>query len=680
MLQAGTSYPLGATFDGDGVNFALFSENAAQVELCLFDRTGKVEISRLLMPNCTHGIWHGYLPEAQPGLIYGYRVHGEYAPQRGHRFNPHKILLDPYARAVHGRFENHDTCLGYKPQDPSLPDAMDNTLHAQKAVVVAEQYDWGDDTRLKTPWSQTVIYEAHVRGLTQRHPDIPAEIRGTYAAVAHPVMLAHYQKLGISAIELLPVHLHADEPRLQQLGLENYWAYNTLGFFAPEPTYWSESNGTTPLSEFRDMVKALHAAGIEVILDVVFNHTAEGDELGPTLSLRGIDNASYYVLSAQHPDKYENWTGCGNVLNISHPRVLQMVMDSLRYWVSECHVDGFRFDLAPILGRLEGRYTAYAPFFAALAQDPLLSGVKLIAEPWDIGPGGYQVGHFPLSWVEWNDQYRDTMRRFWLHDGVSRALFARRFAASSDLFYRPRRAPESSINFITAHDGFNLRDLVSYNHKHNLANKEHNRDGHSHNLSWNCGVEGSTDDEGVLLLRLRASKALLATLLLSQGTPMLLAGDELGHSQQGNNNAYCQNNEISWLDWANPTDELVDYIAELIRIRRECQALSSNTWWTSQPDAAGVSDVVWLNPSASPMQPHDWDDHAGRAMMVLLSNQFLVLINASAHQVHFHLPPLVDGEWAMRLASTGDTQSDFSGRDCRVAARSVTILQLKNGN
>ncbi|WP_232522562.1 glycogen debranching protein GlgX [Chitinibacter sp. GC72] len=682
MLQTGKPYPLGASFDGQGVNFALFSEHASRVELCLFDPTGRLETQRIALAACTQGVWHGYLPQAKPGQLYGYRVHGEYAPQRGQRFNPHKILLDPYAKAVFGQFAIDDANLGYCPQDQTQINTQDNTPVAQKAIVVAEAFDWDDDTALQTPWANTVIYEAHVRGLTQLHPDIPAAIRGSYAAIAHPVMLAHYQKLGISAIELLPVHLHADEPRLQKLGLENYWGYNTLSFFAPEPTYWSGREGTTPLAEFREMVKALHKAGIEVILDVVFNHTAETDELGPTLSFRGIDNASYYVLNAQHPEYYENWTGCGNVLNIGHPRVLQLVMDSLRYWVSECHVDGFRFDLAPILGRINGGYSICAPFFAALAQDPLLANTKLIAEPWDIGAGGYQLGHFPLAWAEWNDQYRDVMRKFWLHDGVSRALFARRFAASSDTFYRPHRQPGTSVNFVTAHDGFNLRDLVSYNHKHNHANKEHNRDGHSHNLSWNCGVEGPSNDEGVKLLRLRASKALLATLLLSQGTPMLLAGDELGHSQQGNNNAYCQNNDITWLNWgagSQANGELIDYIAELIRIRRECQALSSNTWWTSLPDAAGVTDVVWLNPSASPMQPHDWDDHGGRAMMVWLSNQFLILMNASAHQVHFHLPPLNEGEgeWTMRLASTGDTQSDFSGRDCRVAARSVTILQLK---
>lgn len=672
MLERGTPYPLGATFDGDGVNFALFSENATGVALCLFDDAGQIETERFALTECSHGIWHAYLPDAQPGLVYAYRVSGAYSPHSGHRFNPQKVLLDPYAKAVVGQFIDSPLYRGYQAENHDLACLEDNTSVALKGKVVSEPYDWADDEAPKVPWSETVIYEAHVRGLTALHPDIPTEIRGTYAGLVHPVMLAHYKKLGITAIELLPVHFHLDEPRLLQLGLQNYWGYNSINFFAPEVGYWSKRAGTTPLSEFRDMVKALHGAGLEVILDVVFNHTAEQEHVGPTLSFRGIDNASYYVLAPHQLAHYENWTGCGNVLNIAHPRVLQMVMDSLRYWVNECHVDGFRFDLAPIMGRLNGAFTANAPFFAAITQDPQLSQVKMIAEPWDIGHGGYQVGHFPLGWAEWNDQYRDVMRKFWLHDGVNRALFARRFAASSDIFHKQRRAPKSSINFITAHDGFNLRDLVSYNRKHNLANKEHNRDGHGHNHSWNCGVEGPSDDEGVLLLRLRATKAMLATLLLSQGTPMLLAGDELGHTQQGNNNAYCQNNEITWLNWSQANPELIDYVAELTQIRRECSALQNSRWWTGVPDEDDILDVEWLNPSGAPLHAHDWEDAGGRALMVCLAKNLLILMNASAHQIHFHLP---DGRWLMRLASTGDTQSDFSGKDCRVAARSVTILQ-----
>ncbi|QKJ65590.1 glycogen debranching protein GlgX [Deefgea piscis] len=672
MLSKGTPYPLGATFDGDGVNFALFSENASAVSLCLFDDTGLVETASLPIEHCSHGIWHGYLPDAQPGLVYGYRVSGPYRPAEGQRFNPHKVLLDPYAKDIVGQWADSPLYFGYQPAHPELASVDDNTAVALKGRVIHEAYDWGDDEAPNTDWSKTIIYEAHVRGLTQLHPEIPAEIRGSYAAIGHPAMLAHFKQLGISAIELLPVHWHLDEPRLMQLGLQNYWGYNSINFFSPEASYWSQRAGTTPLSEFRDMVKALHSAGIEVILDVVFNHTAEQDHMGPTLSFRGIDNANYYVLNRSNAAHYENWSGCGNVLNVSHPRVLQLVMDSLRYWVNECHVDGFRFDLAPIMGRLDGHFTANAPFFAAIAQDPQLSTVKMIAEPWDIGPGGYQVGHFPQGWAEWNDQYRDAMRKFWLHDGVNRALFARRFAASSDLFHKQRRSPKSSINFVSAHDGFNLRDLVSYNHKHNLANKEHNRDGHSHNYSWNCGLEGPSEDPGILLLRMRATKAILATLLLSQGTPMLLAGDEIGHTQQGNNNAYCQNNAISWLDWSQADHKLTDYVAELIKIRRECSVLQNSRWWTGQPDEDDIQDVVWLNPSGQPLQAHDWEDAAGRALMVCLAKNLLVLMNASAHQIHFHLPV---GIWSMRLASTGDPQSDFSGKDCRVAARSVTILQ-----
>ena len=672
MLEAGPAYPLGATFYGDGVNFALFSDHASGVELCLYDEQGQIETARHRLEQCSQGIWHGYLPNAQPGLVYGYRVYGDYVPQAGLRFNPYKVVLDPYAKAIVGKFTDSALNYAYSLDHAGELDIADNSHVALKGKVISEAYDWGNDAAPQVPWAKTIIYEAHVRGLTALHPDIPADIRGTYAALAHPLMLAHYQKLGISAIELLPVQCHLDEPRLIKLGLQNYWGYNSINFFTVEPTYWSGRAGTTPLSEFRDMVKALHSVGLEVILDVVFNHTSEQDERGPTLSFRGIDNLSYYVLNHHQPAHYENWTGCGNVLNVSHPRVLKMVMDSLRYWVNECHVDGFRFDLAPIMGRLDGKFTANAPFFSAIAQDPQLSLVKMIAEPWDIGHGGYQVSHFPAGWAEWNDQYRDVMRKFWLHDGVNRAMFARRFAASSDMFHKLRRNPKTSINLMTAHDGFNLRDLVSYNHKHNLANKEHNRDGHGHNHSWNCGIEGHSDDEGVLLLRGRAVKAMLATLLLSQGTPMLLAGDEMGHTQQGNNNAYCQNNEISWLNWGAADSKLIDYVAELIKVRRECAVLQNARWWTGQPDEDDIQDVAWLNPSGAPLHPHDWEAAGGRALMVCLAKNLLILMNASAHQIHFHLP---SGIWQMRLASTGDPQSDFSGKDCRVAARSVTILQ-----
>jgi glycogen operon protein len=671
-LEEGTPYPLGATFDGDGVNFALFSEYATRVELCLFDASGVNEAARFELTECSNSIWHGYLPDAPAGLVYGYRVHGPYAPQQGHRFNPNKVLLDPYARAIVGEFTNDPRSFGYQEDQPALLDPIDNAAIALKGKVVAELYDWGSEKAPRIPWVETVVYEAHVRGMTMLHPDVPEDIRGSYAGLAHPAVLAHLKKIGITAIELLPVHFFIDESHLLRQGLSNYWGYNSLGFFAPETHYWSGREGTTPLSEFRDMVKALHAVGIEVLLDVVFNHTAESSDMGPTLSWRGIDNANYYVLRTGQLDQYENWTGCGNVLNLSHPRVLQMVMDSLRYWVSQCHVDGFRFDLAPILGRVDHHFSPQAPFFIAIQQDPLLSGVKLIAEPWDIGNGGYQLGHFPNGWVEWSDQFRDVMRKFWLHDGVHRALFAQRFAASSDSFHRQGRRPVSVVNFICAHDGFNLRDMVSYNHKHNQANKEHNRDGHNHNLSWNCGEEGPSKDAGVNILRLRSLKAMLATVLLAQGTPMFLAGDELGHTQQGNNNAYCQDNEINWLNWEKAEPGLAEYVGELIAIRKSCAVLISGRWWTGVPDEWGRADVEWLNPSGAPLHSHDWQDAGGRAMMIQLDGRLLIMINASAHQVHFRLPA---GMWCLRLASTGDAESAINPHDCRVAARSVTILE-----
>lgn len=669
VLLTGRPYPLGATCDRNGVNFALFSEHAESVVLCLFDGTGTQEIANLPLAARTAGVWHGYLPGAKPGLVYGYRIHGPYDPVRSHRFNPAKLLLDPYAREVVGEFGDDPAHYGFDSVAPYHPDAQDNAVVALKARVIDEPFDWQDDASPRIPWAQTVVYEAHVKGLTRRHPDIPEALRGSYAALAHPAVITHLQQLGITTLELLPVQCFLDEPRLQRMGLRNYWGYNPIAWFAPEPRYWSARPGTSPLSEFREAVKALHAAGIEVILDVVFNHSAESDAQGPTLSLRGIDNAVYYAHNAA--GGYENWTGCGNALNLAHPRVLQLVMDSLRYWVRECHVDGFRFDLAVTLGRTGHGFNPAAALFAAILQDPELAACKLIAEPWDIGPGGYQIGRLPAGWSEWNDQFRDSLRRFWLHDGVSRALFVRRFAASSDFFGRPDRAPSASINFLTAHDGFTLADLASYNHKHNLANGEHNRDGHSHNLSWNCGEEGPTGDSHINLLRLHVRKALLASLLLAQGTPMLLAGDEIGHTQQGNNNAYCQDNAISWLDWESADQELAKFVAELLAIRREIPALSQDRWWTGRPDASGVIDVAWLNPSGSVLESHDWDDPAGKALMIRLSDSWVLLVNASAHQVHFHLPR---GNWRLRLSSADDPVQH--GDEFIASARSVTVLVL----
>ncbi|KPC53248.1 glycogen debranching protein GlgX [Amantichitinum ursilacus] len=669
-LQIGNAWPLGASLDAGGVNFALFAGNATRVELCLYDELGGNALQRFDLPVNDNGVWHGYLPRATAGLLYGYRVHGPYAPLQGHRHNPAKLLLDPYARAVVGRALDHPAFNGEDLSKPGQPDPIDNGELAPKARVIDEKYDWEGDQPLDRPWAETVIYEAHPRGLTMQHPDIPTELRGSYAGIAHPVMIAYLQKLGITALELMPVTMHADEPRLQRMNLRNYWGYNPLAFMALEPRFWSGRANTTPLSEFRDMVKALHQAGIEVILDVVFNHTAELDELGPTLSLRGIDNAAYYHLGSN--GEYQNWTGCGNTLNLGEPRMLQLLMDSLRYWVSECHVDGFRFDLAPVLGRANGRFSTQAGLFAALAQDPLLSRVKLIAEPWDIGPDGYQVGQFPAGWAEWNDQFRDSLRRFWLHDGVNRGQLAQRLAASSDIFQRRGRKPYASVNLITAHDGFTLADLTSYNQKHNDANGEHNRDGHNENQSWNCGVEGPTDDADVLLLRERSRRALLASLLLAQGTPMLLAGDEFGHSQQGNNNAYCQDNATTWLDWPHADQDQIEFVAALLRLRRRCRALQSGLWWQDTPDAqTGEYDVQWLNPSGGPLRQHDWEDNGARAMGILLCGEFLILCNGSAHQIEFRLPP---GDWCVQLDSAHDQQTGAHQDEYRASARSMTLL------
>lgn len=665
-LLPGKAYPLGATFDGAGVNFALYSRHAQSVSLCLFDASGLQETVRLPLAECSAGVWHGYLPGAAPGLVYGYRVDGSYAPQQGHRFNPAKLLLDPYARAVIGSFRDDPLHNG---ESSGHADPRDNAAQALKAQVVDEAFDWGEDVAPQVPWAQTVIYEAHVKGFTRQHPDVPEDLRGSYAGLGHPAVIRHLQQLGITTLELLPVQCFLDEVRLQRLGLGNYWGYNPIAWFAPEPRYWSGREGTTPLSEFRQMVKALHAAGIEVILDVVFNHSAETDADGPTLSLRGIDNASYYTLNPSNLAQYDNSTGCGNTLNLAQPCVVQLVMDSLRYWVRECHVDGFRFDLAVTLGRDAHGFNPQAALFAAITQDPLLAGCKLLAEPWDVGVGGYQLGHFPPRWAEWNDQFRDVLRRFWLHDGISRAQFARRFAASSDCFQQPGRSPASSLNFLTAHDGFTLADLVSFNHKHNLANGEHNHDGHSHNLSWNCGVEGASDDPHVRLLRLRVRKAMLATLLLAQGTPMLLGGDELGNSQQGNNNAYCQDNPISWLDWSAAERSLTQFVAKLLAIRKAIPALNSGRWWSGQQNEAGVRDVEWLNPAATPLEQHDWEDPAGKALMIRLSGVWLLLVNASGHQLHFHLPP---GRWTLRLSSADDGMSH--PHDFTASARSVAVL------
>ena len=664
LLSAGRPWPLGASVDTLGVNFAVFSAHATAMELCLYSDDGSTEMARLLLPARSGDVWHGHLRGAAAGLVYGLRAHGPWLPQHGHRFNPRKLLLDPYARETVGALEWSQALLD--------PDA-DNGATALKARVVHDRFDWQGDAPPATPWEDSVIYELHVRGFSKRHPGVPEAHRGTYAGLASDAALSHLQRLGITAVNLLPVHHFIDEERLARMGLRNHWGYNSLGFFCPEPRYANESSdGRAVRDEFRQMVRRLHAAGIEVILDVVYNHTAETDEFGPTLSWRGLDNASYYRLVHGHEQHYVNDTGCGNTLDLSHPRVLQMVADSLRYWVQEMHVDGFRFDLATVLGRTRHGFERHAAFFACLAQDPVLASVKLIAEPWDIGPGGYQLGHFPPGWVEWNDRYRDTMRAWWLGADCTRGEFARRLCASSDLFDKRGRAPSASLNYIVSHDGFTLRDLVSYDLRHNQANGEDNRDGHGHNLSWNCGVEGPTDDPRVLALRARLQRALLATLLLSQGTPMLAAGDELGHSQGGNNNPYCQDNATTWIDWSVADDALTDFCARLIALRHHLQPLP-DVW-------QGETNLRWQLPDGHPPGHADWNDHAQRGIGVRIdrpgrsSQPLLLLFNPGDHERMFRLPP---GNWQTLLDSS--TEAPAAAKDtCAMPARSLLLLQQED--
>ncbi|NIG34101.1 glycogen debranching enzyme [Pantoea sp. ICBG 828] len=627
MLQPGQPVPPGAHYDGRGVNFTLFSRHAERVELCLFDEQGSEQ--RFPLPARSGDIWHGYVPALKPGQRYGYRVHGPWQPERGHRFNPAKLLVDPCAKAVCGAVPDDARLLGGEWQQ----DNADSAGVAPKSLVIADDFDWQDDCAPRTPWGKTVIYEAHVRGLTQQHPEIPERLRGTYAALGHPAMVSYLRRLGITALELLPIAAFASEPRLQRLGLSNYWGYNPFALWALHPHYTAGEAGQTPLQEFQQAVKALHAAGIEVILDVVFNHSAELEEIGPTLSLRGVDNASYYWLGDN--GEYHNWTGCGNTLNLSDPQVLDWALGALRYWVQTCHVDGFRFDLASVLGRTPD-YRQDAPLFVAMQACPVLSQVKLIAEPWDIGPGGYQVGNFPPGFAEWNDHFRDTARRYWLHGELSNGDFARRFAGSSDVFQRAARLPHASINLITAHDGFTLRDVVSYNQKHNQANGEDNRDGSSSNFSHNHGFEGLQGNFDVVERRRRSVHALLTTLLLAQGTPMLLAGDERGHSQHGNNNAYCQDNPLTWLNWQQDDFGLVDFTAALIRLRQHIPALTQDSWWQE-----GDGNVQWLNASGKPLERDEWEQGMHR-LQILLSGRWLLTINATDSVSDLALP---DGEW-----------------------------------
>jgi len=679
----GRPYPLGATWDGEGVNFALFSENATKVELCIFDPGGRREAQRIELPERTHDIWHCYLPEARPGLTYGYRVHGPYKPEEGHRFNPAKLLLDPYAKTIVGAPRWSDALYGYtvghKREDLSH-DRRDSAPGMPRCKVIDPAFTWGEDRRPDIPWHEMVIYEVHVRGLTALHPDVPQALRGTYAGLTSAPVIEHLRRLGVTSVELMPVHAMIDERSLVNRGLRNYWGYNSIGFFAPENRY----SASGKVNEFKTMVKALHSAGIEVILDVVYNHTAEGNHLGPTLAFRGIDNASYYRLPPENRRHYVDFTGCGNTLNLVHPRVMQLMTDSLRYWVMEMHVDGFRFDLASTLARELHEVDRLGAFFDIVRQDPVLNRVKLIAEPWDLGEGGYQVGGFPPGWAEWNDKYRDTIRAYWKGDGGLIGEFAMRLTGSSDLYGRASRRPYASINFVTAHDGFTLHDLASYNDKHNEANGEENRDGNNHNLAWNCGVEGETSDPAILALRERQKRNFLATLILSQGVPMLLAGDELGRTQHGNNNAYCQDNEISWLDWRldDGKRHLLEFTRRLIGLRRAHPSFRRRDFFQGRPiHGGGVKDIVWFKPDGTEMTDEEWQHAFARSLGVYLSgagitesdargrpvtdDDFLLLFNSHHDPITFTLPgPGGELRWLALL----DTSRENGARERSVLA------------
>ncbi len=684
-LSAGAPHPLGASWDGRGTNFALFSANAEKVELCLFDSQGRRELERIALPERTEDVWHGYLSDVMPGRVYGYRVHGPYEPERGFRFNANKLLLDPYAKRLNGRLVWSDAHFGYRAGsargDLSF-DRRDNARGMPKAVVTDETYTLGPKSGPIVPWEDTVIYEAHVKGLTQQRDDVPAGSRGHYAALSAPAMIAHLKRLGVTSIELLPVHAFVDDRQLVARGLSNYWGYNTLCFFAPEARYAVD----VPLDSFRATVSRLHDAGIEVILDVVYNHTCEGNHLGPTLSFRGIDNTSYYWLSKDQPRYYENFTGTGNALNLTHPRVLQMVMDSLRYWVEIGQVDGFRFDLATTLGREPNGFDPGAAFFAAVRQDPVLCPVKLIAEPWDVGLGGYQVGHFPPGWSEWNDHFRRTLRRYWTSDGNVIGDVGGRMTASSDLFNHDGRSPRASINHVTVHDGFTLADLVSYANKHNEANGEDNHDGSDDNYSTNCGAEGPTDDPEILQLRRQLRRNLLACLLLGQGVPLLLAGDEVGNSQSGNNNAYCQDNPIGWVDWSNlgrDGDDMCELVGELTALRRRFRQLRPRRFVDGrQPD--GGYGVLWMTPRATEMTEQDWNFPDGRFLAYALGAlepgkpPLYVVLNAAPQTIEFVFPTLPGcSRWSLELNTAAAGQKNTvldCGTKWPAPARSVMVF------
>ncbi len=697
IVWPGKPYPLGATWDGEGVNFALFSEHAEKVELCLFDSSGRRELHCITLKEQTDQVWHCYLPEARPGLLYGYRVHGPYDPSHGHRFNHHKLLLDPYAKQIKNDLKWSDSHFGYRighaKEDLSF-DRRDSAPGMLKGIVIDPAFSWGADQPPRIPWHQSVIYEVHVKGFTKLHPEVPPALRGTYAGLATAPVINYLKRLGITAVELMPVHSFVDDRVLIEKRLRNYWGYNTIGFFAPEPRY--SSSGT--ISEFKTMVKTLHSAGIEVILDVVYNHTAEGNHLGPTLSFRGIDNSVYYRLMPDNARYYRDYTGTGNTLNMRHPRVLQLIMDSLRYWVLEMHVDGFRFDLAATLASELHEVDRLGAFLDIIHQDPVLSQVKLIAEPWDLGEGGYQVGKFPVGWAEWNDRYRDAIRSYWKGDGGIIGELAYRITGSSDLYARSGRRPYASINFVTAHDGFTLHDLVSYNEKHNEANGEDNRDGTDNNRSWNCGVEGPTDDPAVNALRSQQQRNFLATLFLSQGVPMMLSGDSIGHSQQGNNNAYCQDNELSWIHWnlGEAEQELLAFTRRMIALRKSHPVFQRRNFFQGRSiKGAGIKDIHWLMPNGHEMTDEEWNKESARCLGVFLSGKleeqaergepvtdqdFLLLMNAHHEAIPFLLPAPPTGVGWVALIDTSCPMSENPaglfepGTSYPLQARSLVLL------
>ncbi|OBA80203.1 glycogen debranching enzyme GlgX [Mycobacterium sp. 1164966.3] len=671
----GKAYPLGATYDGAGTNFALFSEVAERVELCLFDADGTE--SRIPLPEVDSFVWHGFVPAIEPGQRYGYRVYGPYEPEAGLRCNPNKLLLDPYSKAIDGTFDWNQSLFSYTFGDPDSRNDDDSAASMPKSVVINPYFDWANDRPPNHEYADTVVYEAHVKGLTRTHPDIPEQIRGTYAAVAHPVIIEHLKSIGITAIELMPVHHFANDSTLVEKNLSNYWGYNTISFFAPDPKYSSATSAGGQVQEFKAMVRTLHEAGIEVILDVVYNHTAEGNHLGPTLSMRGIDNAAYYRLVDDDKRYYMDYTGTGNSLNVGHPHALQLIMDSLRYWVTEMHVDGFRFDLASTLAREFYDVDRLATFFELVQQDPTVSQVKLIAEPWDVGPGGYQVGNFPPQWTEWNGKYRDTVRDFWRGEPAILDEFAYRLTGSADLYEHTGRRPVASINFVTAHDGFTLRDLVSYNEKHNEANGEDNNDGESHNRSWNCGVEGPTDDAGVNELRGRQQRNFITTLLLSQGVPMICHGDELGRTQNGNNNGYCQDNELAWIDWDKADAGLLEFTAAVSALRADHPVFRRRRFFSGKPVGRrgqdGLPDIAWFAPDGTEMTEEDWGTGFAKSVAVFLNghgildrdprgqrvldDSFLLCFNAHSESIEFTVPPKEFGGGWRAVVHTGDAEA-----------------------